>query len=104
MFKVKNGIIYHTRGDTASLSIHLTDSDGKEITDYTAKLSVKKRFNDESYLFQVDVENGFANITHEITQGLPYGDYVYDIEVHTSDGQVQTIGPNEYHLLPDVTT
>lgn len=104
MFKVKNGIIYHTRGDTASLSIHLTDAEGQEITGYTAKLSVKKRFNDESYLFQVDIENGSANISHEQTQSLPYGDYVYDIEVHTTDGEVSTIGPNEYHLLPDVTT
>lgn len=104
MFKVKNGNIYHTRGDTATLSIHLTDASGNEITDYTAKLSVKKRFNDESYLFQMDIENGSANISHEATQSLPYGDYVYDIEVHTTDGEVSTIGPNEYHLLPDVTT
>lgn len=104
MFKVKNGIIYHTRGDTATLSIQLTNTSGEEITGYTAKLSVKKRFNDESYLFQVDIENGSANISHEQTQSLPYGDYVYDIEVHTTDGEVSTIGPNEYHLLPDVTT
>lgn len=45
-----------------------------------------------------------VNISHETTQGLPYGDYVYDIEVHQKNGEVQTIGPYDYHLLPDVTT
>lgn len=104
MFKIKNDEIYHTRGDTGSLAIHLQDGDGKDVEGYTATLSVKKKIRDEEYLFQVPVENGMAQFSHELTQKLPAGDYVYDIEVHTADGEVQTIGPNAYHLLPDVTT
>ncbi len=104
MFKVTNGNIYHTRGDTATLTIALQDEQGEEITDYTAVLSVKKRLKDVEYLFQAPVENGTVHISHDMTQGLPYGDYFYDIEVHTSLGDVETIGPAEYHLLADVTT
>lgn len=104
MFKVKNNVIYHIRGDTAHFAVKLSDPDGKEIQDYTAVLTVKKRLRDTDFLFQVPVEDGMVNISHETTQGLPYGDYVYDIEVHQKNGEVQTIGPYDYHLLPDVTT
>ncbi len=82
----------------------LQDESGEEITGYTAVLSVKKRYKDDEYLFQAPVENGAVHISHDMTQGLPYGDYVYDIEVTTEAGEVQTIGPAEYHLLADVTT
>lgn len=104
MFNVRNGVIYHTRGDTASLAVNLKDADGNAITGYTAMMTVKKRLKDDDFLFQVPVKNGMVNISHETTQKLPYGDYVYDIEVHMADGGVQTIGPYEYHLTPDVTT
>ena len=99
-----NQNIYHTRGDTGSLMLTLQDEDGEEITGYTAVLSVKKRYKDDDYLFQAPVENGTVTISHDMTQSLPFGDYVYDIEVTTAEGEVQTIGPAEYHLLADVTT
>lgn len=104
MFTIKNQNIYHIRGDTAKLTIVLQDEQGEEVTDYTAVFSVKKTLKDTGYLFQVPVENGEVYISHDMTQGLPYGDYVYDIEVTTSGGEVETIGPAKYHLLADVTT
>ncbi len=103
MFKVIGSNIYHTRGDTARLNVDITDKDGKEITGYTAMFSVKKKLKDVEYLFQLEVKNGAIDITHEMTRDLPFGDYVYDIEVHTAEGEVQTIGPAEYHLTADVT-
>lgn len=52
MFAVKNGEIYHTRGDTGSLNFSLKDENKKEITGYSAILSVKKKLRDKEYLFQ----------------------------------------------------
>ena len=104
MFSVKNGEIYHTRGDTGSLSFTLKDENEKEITGYSAVLSVKKKLRDKQYLFQVLIENGVCNITHEMTQNLPFGDYCYDIQTTLPDGRVWTYGPYTYHLLADVTT
>ena len=103
MFKVIGSNIYHTRGDTARLNVDITDEDGEEVTDYTAMFSVKKKLKDEEYLFQQEVMGGVIVITHDMTKNLPFGDYVYDIEVHTAEGEVQTIGPAEYHLTADVT-
>lgn len=103
MFNVRNGNIYHTRGDTGRLQITIKDESGKTVEGYAAYFSVKKRLKDDEYLFQADVNDGLVIITHEMTRNLPYGDYFFDIEVHTADGDVQTIGPAEYHLLPDVT-
>ena len=103
MFKVIGSNIYHTRGDTARLNVTIQYEDGEEVTGYTAMFSVKKKLKDEEYLFQREVIDGVIVITHDMTKNLPFGDYVYDIEVHTAEGEVQTIGPAEYHLTADVT-
>lgn len=103
MFKVIGSNIYHTRGDTARLNVTIQYEDGEEVTGYTAMFSVKKKLKDEEYLFQQEVTDGVIVITHDMTKNLPFGDYVYDIEVHTAEGEVQTIGPAEYHLTADVT-
>lgn len=103
MFKIRGDNIYHTRGDTGGFEIELTDENGEKISGYTAIMSVKKKLWDESYLFQTPVRDGVCYIPPELTRGLPYGDYVYDIQVTTKDGAVQTIGPFEYHLMADVT-
>lgn len=103
MFKIKGDNIYHTRGDTGGFTIELKDEDGKEISEYAATMSVKRKLRDEDYLFQVPLQDGVCDIHPEATKDLPYGDYFYDVQVTTKDGTVQTIGPFEYHLMADVT-
>lgn len=103
MFNIRNRNIYHIRGDTGRFRVELKYEDGEEVAGYEAYFSVKKKLKDEDYLFQVKVEDGVVEITPEMTKNLPFGDFVYDIEVHTEDGEVQTIGPAEYHLMADVT-
>lgn len=103
MFSIRNRNIYHMRGDTGRFHVDLKYEDGEEVEGYEAYFSVKKRLKDEEYLFQVKVDDGVVLITPEMTKNLPCGDFVYDIEVHLKNGEVQTIGPAEYHLMADVT-
>lgn len=108
MFEVKNGVIYHTRGDTAGFDLNVTMYDNK-IDSYEAVLSVKKNIKDSLYVFQVKADNsGHITIPHSKTQFLQFGEYVYDIEIHVNDGSDEgryiTIGPFPYFLTPDVTT
>ncbi len=103
MFNIKNRNIYHVRGDTGRFLISLKDESGEKVEGYEAYFSVKKTLKDEEYLFQVEVIDGVVVITPEMTKDLPFGDFVYDIEVHLKNGEVQTIGPAAYHLMADVT-
>lgn len=107
MVEIKNGNITHTRGDTANFKLNLT-VDGAEPDSYSALFSVKRTLNDTKYLFQKESLDGIITITHEDTQGLPYGNYFYDIEIcidpSTEGERYITVGPHRYTLLADVTT
>ncbi len=107
LFEVKNGVIYHTRGDTVDFDLNIR-MEGEPVYGYEAVFSVKRGYKDTDYLFQCNVEDGHVHISHETTQGLPFGDFYYDIQVRlpdgTEEGRYVTIGPYQYHLKPDVTT
>jgi len=108
MFKIKNGAIYHTRGDTADFDLEVDFKDRDSVS-YSAVLSVKKNIKDTLFVFQVRSDNeGHFSIPHSKTQNLPFGEYVYDIEIKIDDDSVEgwysTIGPFPYYLIPDVTT
>lgn len=107
MFKIQNGKIYHTRGDTADFDLNIIMDEGFE-EPFEAVLSVKKTIKDSEYAFQVRADSeGHISIPHSKTQYLPYGEYIYDIEIRFDDGSVEgkylTIGPYPYFLTPDVT-
>ena len=50
------------------------------------------------------MDGAVVDLTHDKTQGLAYGDCVWDVQLVLEDGTHQTIGPGKFHLLPDVTT
>ncbi len=104
---VKNGNIYHKRGDTADFDINLT-VDGEDPGSYSAIFSVKTSPAATDYLFQKTVVDGHVRIDHSDTQALAYGDYYYDVQVVLNDGSDEgcyiTVGPFRYYLMADVTT
>lgn len=103
MLKIIGSSIYHIRGDADSFDVNLTQEDGSDIGPYTAVFSVKKKITDDAYVFQVSVQNGVVSLTHDMTANLDAGDYVWDIEVRTQDGWVQTVGPGIFRVIADVT-
>lgn len=103
MLKIIGSNIYHIRGDADSFDVNLTQEDGSDIGPYTAVFSVKKKITDDAYVFQASVQNGVVSLTHDMTANLDAGDYVWDIEVRTQDGWVQTVGPGIFRVIADVT-
>lgn len=103
MLKIIGTNFYHIRGDTDSFDVDLTQEDGTDVGAYTAVFSVKKNIEDAQYAFQAPVQNGVVSLTHDMTADLEAGDYVWDIEVRTQGGGVQTVGPGLFRVIADVT-
>ena len=103
MLKIIGTSIYHIRGDTDSFDVDLTQEDGSDIGPYTAIFSVKKKITDDAYVFQASIQNGVVSLTPDLTANLDAGNYVWDIEVRTQDGWVQTVGPGIFRVIADVT-
>jgi hypothetical protein len=88
-----------TRGDDEDLTVSYR-KDGVTVpfvTGDTVSLTVKKSINDSVSIIQsratTFTEEGKAliTITHAQTENLPYGDYVYDVEVVSANGKHTTI-------------
>lgn len=104
MLKIRGMDIYYIRGDDDSFTIQPTRADGTAVTGYSGVFSVKRSYDDIGYVLQCQMDGAVIDLTHEMTQNLAYGDYVWDVELTLADGTHQTIGPGKFHILPDVTT
>lgn len=105
MMKIKGQNITHMRGDTGCIDIILysngnpyTMQDGDTLT-----FSVKRNINDSDYVVQKTSKSNKVIFQHSDTKDLQPGNYVYDIQVQTALGQVQTIGPAKYVIQADIT-
>lgn len=91
-------IITLTRGDTASITVNLTDSTGAEYemqSGDTLVLSLKKHVADTDVAFQKTSTTNTFNIIPEDTKELEFIDYVYDIALITVSGEVYTVVPKD---------
>lgn len=96
MLKIQsNGDIELTRGDTARLSVSVTDTQKQPYTiqeDDVLTLTVKKEYKDEEPLIEKKItgSNTF-HIKPEDTKGLDFATYKYDVQVTTADGDNYTV-------------
>lgn len=107
MLKIERQKISMVRGDTGVFALNIKDADGNDYdySDDTVVFTVKTDTSSDTALFQKEVEYGEDVVIEPAdTEDLPYGDYVYDVQVTTSDGVVDTvIQPNKFRLLEEVT-
>lgn len=98
-----------TRGDTARLTVPITDDSGAayemQLTD-TLIMTVKHSVADEDYAFQKIVTG--SNVIHikpNDTADLDFGKYVYDVELRISEDDVYTvIEKTIFKIREEVTT
>lgn len=105
---MRNNEIKMTRGDYAAFHFHREDAEGKVILEKATAVyfTVKVSAQDETLAFQKTLddmtfdENGEYHFAVEPTDtnGLGYGDYVYDLEVIASDNPKQTIAKGKFVL------
>lgn len=104
-----DGSIRLTRGDTARLTINITnDTTGGNYEIGNAdvlELSVKKSVNDaEPCLHKSTTGTNTIHIKPEDTKNLAFGKYKYDVQLTTESGDVFTvIEPTVFELSQEVT-
>ena len=90
MFGIMGTTITITRGDTARIDVAIknyTPTEGDRI-----KFAVKKDYEDETELITkyIDPEEMLLEIMPSDTKPLAFGRYVYDMELTTTNGDVDT--------------
>lgn len=102
-----DGSIRLTRGDTARLTIDISDGETRYVIQPgdILRFSVKKSTNDSVYIFQKELEGeSLLHIKPEDTRDLSYGKYCYDVELTTESGDVFTvIEPSSFEVMREVT-
>ena len=107
MFNINGTTIKITRGDTGVFSLDIKNAQGQAY-DYSQDavlFTVKKTVFDSTPLIQKQViyeEN--ITILPTDTSTLPYGTYVYDVQLTTAGGVVDTIiTPSKFIIAEEVT-
>lgn len=106
MFQVVKNNVKMVRGDTGEMELSLTLEDGTAIDPaaYTAVFSLKKNIDDVACIMKKQFADGKVSFSHDDTNNLPYGTYVYDVQVQVlEDGSIHTIGYHSFVVLADVT-
>lgn len=105
MLTISNNTIKLTRGDTARISLALTkDGESYDFSEDTVVFTVKKSTSTPNYILQKQITDGIIYIAPADTANLPFGDYVYDVQLTTAGGDVCTvITPNKFVIDSEVT-
>ena len=100
MVNVHGNTIVMTRGDTVLLPLTITNKNGEQyepIDGDSIRFALKKRYDDEDPLLLIDIpiDTMILRIESEDTKSFDQpSSYVYDIQLTTADGIVDTIIPN----------
>lgn len=108
MFQISKNNIKLIRGDTGEVELNLTlDDEEKTVVEpeaYEAVFTLKKNVDDIAFIMQKPFVDGKITFSHEDTNLLPYGVYIYDVQVKVlEDGSIHTIGQHSFVILADVT-
>ena len=95
MYKIDGTTITLTRGDSFYVQVVMKNEDK---TDYTpqpgdsVRFALKKRYQDAEPLIlkQIPTDTLILHLIPEDTKELPFGKYVYDIELTKANGDVDT--------------
>ena len=84
-----------TRGDTFKRTLILSDAEGNPFTPAEGdeiRFALKKKVKDETVLINkiITNDNLVLKLNPEDTKELAFGDYVYDIQITYSNGDVDT--------------
>lgn len=106
-YKIRRNRIQLVRGDTFRAKLTLKDKAGNVYipsADDEVLFTVKRNASTQQVLVQVEVFGGIVYLRPSDTESLPYGTYVYDVQVTLANGDKDTvIKANVFEVLPEVT-
>lgn len=107
MFTVNNNNISMIRGDSGVFAVSIADTNGNavELTEGDAlTFTLRRTPRSPTIVLQKTITDGTLTINPSDTQDMPFGSYVYDVELKRADGYTDTIiSPHEFLLLEEVT-
>lgn len=105
MLNLENENITLTREDTAVIQLDINVNGNPYDFNENDKIifSVKQSYDDTDYVLQRQLNSKYVTISHDDTNNLEVGTYVYDVQISFADGQVVTYGPGKFKLTADVT-
>lgn len=96
-YTIKKTTIFLTRGDTLKAQISLVDREGNPYEPQVGdviRFACKKEYTDPDtevlILKNIPLESLVLTLEPEDTKELPFGNYVYDIQLTTAAGEVDT--------------
>ena len=96
-YSVKKTTITLTRGDTFKAQISLTDSEGQPYEPVEGdhiRFAVKKSYSDPDtevlIVKEVPIDTLILELEPLDTKELPFGEYVYDLQLTNAAGEVDT--------------
>lgn len=95
MLKVNDKTITLTRGDSLAIKLDIFDSEGNAYTPSSGdviRFAMKKSYSDSECLISKVIPNDtmMLSLAPSDTKELPFGSYVYDIELTYESGAVDT--------------
>ena len=95
MLKINGTTITLTRGDTLRASLEILDAEGNTYTPTQGdviRFAMKKSYSDSTCLIEKQIPNDtlMLSLDPSDTKDLPFGSYVYDIEITFESGAVDT--------------
>lgn len=107
MFSVHDNNIAMIRGDSGIFKIDVTDIAGNAValTDGDVlTFTLRRTPRSPTIVLQKTITDGTLTINPSDTQDMPFGSYVYDVELKRADGYTDTIiPPHEFLVLEEVT-
>lgn len=113
MIYINGNNISLTRGDSAWLDVPIKDmvSGGMytvkedDVLTLTVRVAVKRSADDTNYLFEKNIKGESTfHIAPADTAELAYGEYHYDVELKTADGDQYTVIPDSKFVLTSEVT
>lgn len=96
-YTIKKTTIFLTRGDTFKAQISLTDEEGNPYQPQqgdTIRFACKKDYSDPDtevlIVKNIPIDTLILELEPQDTKELPFGSYVYDIQLTTAAGEVDT--------------
>ena len=97
MYTVKKTSIFLTRGDTFKAQITITDKDGNPYEPQpgdSVRFAMKKNYNDPDtqvlIVKNIPIDTLILTLEPNDTKELDFGNYVYDIQLTTANGDIDT--------------
>ena len=107
-YSVKKTTITLTRGDTFKAQISLTDAEGNPYVPQegdSIRFAVKKDYKDPDrkvlIVKEVPLDTMILTLDPEDTKEMDFGEYVYDIQLTNSAGEVDTFIDKSIFILTE---